>query len=375
MSKILFISNIAKRVGSFSIASISAAKECGFDFIYAANWNAASSEQRQEDEKRFGIKLAHIDLVRAPYSIHNIRAYRQIIELIKNENIEYIHCNTPTGGLLGRLAGQKCKVKEVIYQVHGFHFYNGAPIHSWMIYYPIERWLSKKTDALITINKEDYERAKDFRLRNNGKVYYVPGVGMELEQYVVSEQTRKKKRKELGLELGDVALISMGDLIKRKNYSVAIEAVANAHNKRLQYYICGQGPEERALKRLSAKLGISDQVHFLGYRTDVKDLLMAADIFLFTSMQEGLSRSLMEAMASGLPCIVSNIRGNVDLITDGKGGKLCNSIESYTQAITSISNSESLRKQMSDYNIEAIKLFDISASQEKMVEIYRNVFR
>ena len=180
MAKVLFISNIAKRVGSFSVASIAAAKECGIEYYYAANWNATSIEQRKEDEMTFGIKLVHIDLTRSPYSPKNIKAYKQLVEFIKKEKIDYIHCNTPIGGILGRLAGQKCKVKKVIYQAHGFHFFDGAPKKNWLLYYTVEKWLARKTDAIITINKEDFERSKEFKLRNNGQAYYVHGVGMDL---------------------------------------------------------------------------------------------------------------------------------------------------------------------------------------------------
>src|SRR5699024_480990 len=136
---------------------------------------------------------------------------------------------------------------------------------------------------------------------------YVPGVGIDLSQYELPENIRENKRKELGLKETDVVLISMGDLIDRKNYPVAIEAMAKAGNSNLQYYICGKGPEEDKLKKMAEDLGVKEQVHFLGFRTDIKELLKAADIFLFTSKQEGLARSLMEAMASGLPCVASKI--------------------------------------------------------------------
>ena len=374
VAKILFISNIAKRVGSFSVASIEAAKECGMEYYYAANWEAATIEQRKEDEDRFGIHLVHIDLARSPYSLKNITAYKQLVKLIKDEGIDYIHCNTPVGGLLGRLAGKKCKVKKVIYQAHGFHFYKGAPLKNWLIYYPIEKWLAHYTDALITINKEDYERAQGFRLRNNGKVYYVPGVGIDLSQYELPENTRELKRKELGLKSTDVALISMGDLIDRKNYPVAIESVAKANNPSLQYFICGKGPEEEKLKKMAVDLSVREQVHFLGFRTDIKELLKASDIFLFTSKQEGLARSMMEAMASGLPCIASRIRGNTDLI-DGKNcGFLCETLDEYTNAISSlitIDNFEELKKSC----LERIKEFSMEAVIADLVNIYKMEFR
>lgn len=376
MAKILFVSNIGKRVGSFAVASIFAAKNSGHEFYYAANWDAATLEQRKEDEEKFGINLLHLDLDRSPYSLKNRKAYLDLVRFINEEKIDYIHCNTPVGGLLGRLVGRKCKVKKVIYQVHGFHFYKGSPLKNWIIYYPVERFLAKLTDAIITINNEDYECAKKFRLRKNGNVYYVPGVGMDLSQYNISDDVRIEKRNELNLSSDDIALISMGDLIKRKNYSVAIEAIAKCNNPKLHYYICGKGPEESNLKKLANSLGVDGQIHFLGYRTDIKQLLKASDIFFFTSKQEGLARSLMEAMASGLPCIASNIRGNVDLIKEGIGGFLrnVNDVDGYAEAINRLVNDSDIVSSMKVNNLEQIKKFELLAIVREIEKVYSSEF-
>lgn len=377
MGKILFISNIAERVGAFSIASIAAAKKCGMEYYYAANWEAATTEQIREDEEKFGISLIHIDLDRSPYSPKNITAYKQLVEFIKKENIDYIHCNTPVGGLLGRLAGKKCKVKKVIYQAHGFHFYKGAPLKNWLIYYPIERWLAHYTDAIITINKEDYERAQGFKLRNGGYVYYVPGVGIDLSQYELPENTRGIKRNELGLKETDVALISAGELNVNKNNRVIIETLGNLQNKDVHYFLCGVGPCEEELKDLAQTSGVAEQVHFLGYRTDIKELFRAADVFVMPSYREGLSRSIMEAMASGLPCVVSKIRGNADLIEEGKGGFLhdCNDAIQLGSKIDLLAKKKEFRKAMGSHNKQCVKKFGIEMVVQELVKIYSSVLR
>lgn len=370
MKKILFISNIAKNVGSFSIASIAAAKKCGFEFYYAANWDAATDEQRAQDEKKYGIKLVNIDLDRSPYSKKNLQAYKQIVDLIKKEKIDYIHCNTPVGGVLGRLAGEKCNVKRIIYEAHGFHFYDGAPKKNWLIYYPVEKWLANKTDAIITINNEDFKRAKRFKLRNNGQVYYVPGVGIDLSQYDIPDTVREIKRKELCLEKTDFALISMGDLIKRKNYATAIEVVAKINNPKVHYFICGKGSEEENLRELAKKFGVEKQVHFLGYRKDIKELLKSADVFLLTSNQEGLARSLMEAMASSLPCIVSNIRGNSDLIINNVNGFLCSDVNEYVTSIERLMQSPKCAKIFAQRSLDNLKNFSIEKVENCIFDIY-----
>lgn len=375
MKKLLFVSNISNNVGSFVVASIAAAKKCGFEFYYAANWDGATKEQIAEDEKKYGIKIVHIDLDRSPYSTKNIKAYKQLVDLINMEKIDYIHCNTPVGGVLGRLAGEKCKVKKIVYEAHGFHFYEGAPKKNWMIYYPVEKWLAKKTDAIITINNEDFERAKTFKLKNNGQVYYVPGVGMDLSQYNVPDTVREIKRNELNLKGTDFALISMGDLIDRKNYKIAIEVVAKLNNPHVHYFICGKGPEEVNLKKLAENLGVDKQVHFLGFRNDIKELLKASDTFLFTSKQEGLARSLMEAMASKIPCVVSKIRENTELIVNNENGFLCSGLDDYVNAIIKIMQSPDLAYKFKEKSSKHLNNFSIEKVIDCLFDVYSKEYR
>lgn len=377
MKKILFIANIAGKRGvdSFSKASVFAAHSLEFDFHLAANYKNVSQKQRASDEAEYGVTIHHIDFYRNPFHIGNCKAYTELIELLRSEQFDCIHCNTPIGGLLGRLAGRKCKVKKVIYQVHGFHFYKGAPLKNWLFYYPVERWLARYTDIIITINNEDYERAQKFKLRNHGKACYIPGVGIDTSQYHNDRQCRLEKRRELGLHENDIALISMGDLIERKNYPVAIEAIAKVGKPHLHYYICGQGAIEEKLVTFTKELHMERQVHFLGYRPDIKELLQAADIYLFTTLQEGLSRSLMEAMASGLPCIVSNIRGNIDLIEDGKGGYLVpvDDTNGFAETIRILADNPDVRMKMAKVNRDKVKQFDVRNVKREIQAIYEKI--
>lgn len=378
MKKILYISNIAgsKASVNFFGTALRAAKRLGMDFYVVANRSASNLEQITADEKEYGVHLLHADISRSPVSLSNIKAYKQICEIIKKYDIDYIHCNTPVGGVLGRLTGKKCKVKKVLYQAHGFHFYKGAPKKNWLIYYTIEKFLARFTDCIVTMNAEDNVAAKRFKCRNNGPVYNVHGVGIDLSLYEGLEQQRESKRQELGFTESDIVLISMGDLILRKNYTVAIDAVAKCDNPKLHYIICGKGPELDNLKQRAKALGVEQQIHFLGFRSDIKELLAAADIFIFTSLQEGMPRSMMEAMAAGLPCIASKIRGNVDLIENGKGGFLCNPYDSdaFADAMTKLQVDAGLKREMRLNNLLEIKHYDISVVAAEIENIYRNIF-
>lgn len=373
MQKVLFVTNIANKIGSFTAASLQAAKAVGIEFHMVARWKV-DAETMQQLQKEHGVFLHHIDLERSPYSLRNRKAYKQLVKLIKDEQIDYIHCNTPTGGILGRLAGKKCKVKKVLYQVHGFHFYKGAPKKNWLIYYPVEKWLARYTDALITINQEDYALAKaKMKLKKSGPVYYVPGVGIDVRKIENVQTTKVKKRQELGIPSDATLLLSVGELNKNKNHETVIRAIAGLN---VYYVIAGKGPLEPRLKALIDELNLTDRVKLLGFRRDIYELCKAADIFVFPSFREGLSISIMEAMASGLPCVVSRIRGNTDLIEEGQGGFLCAPKDSaaFAAAISRLASDADLREKMSRHNLERIKDFDTSVVIEQMTKIYQEIF-
>lgn len=375
MSKILFISNVTNRITSFVTASIFAAKSLNIDFYQTANWQLKDGTSIDFFEEKYGIKIINLPISRNPFDKSNLSAYKLLVEFIKQEKIDYIHCNTPTGGILGRLAGKKCKVKKVIYQAHGFHFYKGAPKKNWLVYYPVEKWLAKYTDALITINKEDFELAsKKFRLRNNGKVYYVAGVGIDSKQYLSDGKLRDEKRAELNIPLDAFVIISVGELNENKNNRIIISALEKLKNKNIHYILCGKGDKKEALKEMAESLGVSENVHFVGYRTDIKALYNASDCFVMPSYREGLSRSAMEAMASGLPCILSDIRGNRDLIENGLGGFLCkpDDASGFSEAITKLFGNSSLCEKMKAYNLKKINDFDTSVVEKEIREIYIN---
>ena len=362
-------------IGSFSFAAMSAAKELGYKLYCGQNRKYADKVACTN----FDVTFYDQHVFRSIFALRdNYKAYRNCCNFLKaHPDIEVIHCNTPIGGVIGRLCGWKFR-KKVIYTAHGFHFYKGAPLKNWLLFYTAEKMLARMTDVIITINQEDYELAsRRFKLRKGGKVCYVPGVGIDLGQYENATANREEKRRELGLTDGDIALFSMGDLVSRKNYPLAIKAIAAAANNRLHYFICGDGAERENLKRLAAELNITGQIHFLGYRNDVKELLKAADIFLFTTLQEGLPRSLMEAMASGLPCVVSKIRGNTDLITDGKNGYLCslNDYTEFSERIILLAKDVVLRERLGKQALLSVQALDIEHIKDEMKNIFTDTFQ
>ena len=289
-------------------------------------------------------------------------------------DISVVHCNTPIGGVLGRICGKKYG-KKVIYMAHGFHFYKGAPLLNRTIFKFIEKWMAHKTDCLITINQEDYEAAQRFKLYKGGKVYKVNGVGVDLNSFDGIPVNVKEKRESLGLPKDAVVGIVVGDLNENKNVKTIIRALPLADGN-IHIIICGFGPLESTLKKLAKDLGVDERCHFLGFRTDVKELYLASDIFIFASQREGLPRSTMEAMLAGLPCVVSKIRGNIDLIDENKGGSLFppKDFDSLAKELTILADNPSLRVKYGTYNKERIKDYDIEVVKKQMLNIYQEVF-
>lgn len=350
---------------------LKAALEMGYEVFWGINRN--KPEELMCD---FQVKLFDSHTYRSLTAFSDNRiAVHNLNRVLSENNIEVIHCNTPVGGLVGRLCGKKHHVKKIIYTAHGFHFFKGAPLINRTIYKWAEQIMAHWTDAIITMNQEDYEAALKFRLRRDGKVFKVHGVGITLAEYENIIINREQKRSELGIKGDDVVCVSAGDLIERKNYRVAIEAIAKVNNPKLKYIICGVGPEKDRLVDRVNELGIENQVLFLGFRNDIKEILKAADIFLFTSLQEGLPRSLMEAMAVGLPVVASRIRGNVDLIVDGEGGLLRDptDIDGFAEAINSLMYNNKTRLEMTKKNKIVIKEYDTSVVEKEIADIYKQV--
>ncbi len=268
----------------------------------------------------------------------------------------------------------------MVYTAHGFHFYTGAPPVNWLLYYPVEKFLSYFTDELICINKEDYKRAeKKFYARN---VDYIPGVGINLERVQKTVEIVRKKE-ELGIPEGKVILLSSGELIKRKNHETVIRAIAQLKNITVDfhYVICGHGVLEKHLYQLTEELQVSELVSFLGYREDISEILQIADVFLFPSFQEGLPMAMLEAMAYGLPVICSDIRGSRDLM--GKfaeheldycdGGILvrtASDVSSYSQAIRVFMENREMMKLMGEKNCLRAKEFSDQYVKKSMQKIY-----
>lgn len=366
--KILYVTTISNTVNAFLIPHIKMLIDEGHQIDVAFN-----IEQEVKSEiYEMGCKLHQLPLERSPLKKDNLRAFKMLKNIISIEGYDLVHTHTPVASAIVRLACRKLSNVKVLYTAHGFHFYKGAPILNWLVYYPVEKWLARYTDTLITINKEDYERAKSkFKAK---KVAYVPGVGIDLEKFNTMGIDRDfLKRSELGLPQNAFVVLSVGELNKNKNHEVVIRAISKIDNPNIHYIICGQGNLDGYLRNLSKELGIENQVHLLGYRKDIPEICRVSDVFAFPSYREGLSVALMEVMANGLPVVCSNIRGNTDLIEDGKGGYLVEpgDVEGIAKYIKDLIEDSRLRSEFGGFNHNKIGNYSIENVLCEMEKIYK----
>lgn len=308
--------------------------------------------------QKYYMNLYNIPFQRFPFKIVNIWCIFKLYKLIKSKKYSLIVCQEPVGGAIGRIASIFTKSK-VVYMAHGFHFYKGASVKNWIIYYPIERILAHFTNVLITTNKEDYLRSLSFKTPQK---YMIKGIGIDLSKYNNDFTIKNIKKQELKIPIDSKVILTAGELIERKNISTCIKALANISIKNCYLVICGDGPLKNDLENLCKKLCIQDRVIFLGFRKDLHEIYKIADVFLFPSFQEGLSVALLGAMASGLPVVCSRIRGNVDLIQENLGGYLCKTtdVKSYVKYLKKIL--EDTSNVMGIYNHHIVQEYSLEKS-------------
>lgn len=370
--KVLLVATVVKiHVNVFHIPCLKMFQEQGWE-----TWGCSRNDYDNPKECVIPYCDHYVDIPfeRNPLKPGNVKAYRMLRQIIEKEQFDLIYCHTPVGAMLARLAGISARKKgtKVIYMAHGFHFYSGAPLLNWMLYYPVEKFLSRFTDGLITINQEDFQRAQKFHA---GKTVLIPGVGIDLDKFQKKEPTRQEIRNKLGIPESKIILMSVGELTKRKNHMVMIEALARLKEYDILYVICGDGPLKAQLRAKAEELGVRDRLKLLGFRKDIAELHKAADIFVFPSLQEGLPVALMEAMASGLPIVASKIRGNEDLISNNQGGYLVNPTDSeqVAKAIEKMIQNPKKREKMEKRNLEIITKYGQETVLQKMDEFFDEI--
>ncbi len=369
--KVLLTATVQSHIAQFHKPLMKMLKRHGCEVHVAARNNLAEKNGLQIE---YADKIYDIPFARSPKSPDNIKAYRELKKLINDNGYDIVHCNTPMGGIITRLAAKKARKSgtKVFYTAHGFHFYEGAPKKNWLVFYPIEKYFAEHlTDKLITITKEDYRLASD---RFKTEVAYIHGVGVNEEKYMtVTDEANTKFKKESGFTNRFVVLCT-GELNKNKNQALLIDAisiVAKDHEEVL-LLLAGNGKEENNLREQIKKLGLEKNVMLLGYRTDLEKYVHACDLVASVSLREGLPLNIMEAMICAKTAVVSDNRGHRELIKNNVTGIVVNPLtaENIAEEIEILMKEAEPRKKYEQAANESSKPYLTVNVTEELREIY-----
>lgn len=365
--KALFVATVQSHIAQFHLKAIELLKKNGYEVHVAARDNLSEKN---------GLQLKNVDKVfdvpfqRSPFSGANIQAYRKLKNIIVDGKYDIIHCNTPVGGILARLAARNEK-GEILYTAHGFHFYKGAPMLNWIIYYPIEKIMAHFTDKLITINEEDYCLAKE---KFKCPVYRIHGVGINTEKYKsVTLQEIEEIRTSNGLR-NKIVILCTGELNKNKNQKVLILAMQTIVKKvpNAVLLLAGNGPEKKNLESLILSLELEEHVKLIGYHTDLQKYVNMCDIVVSASLREGLPLNIVEGMYCAKPVVASKNRGHCELVNNGITGYLVDATSEidFSEKIIKLCCEPQTRKIMGENGEKKSKKYLDTAVLEEMKKIY-----
>lgn len=312
MKKILYVTTVSRTINAFLIPHIERLIDEGYEV------DCGCSIDKEVDKRivNKGCNIFDTPFSRNPLDVKNIKAFKEIKKLYHKNKYDIVHVHTPVASFITRLALRNEKNLKIVYTCHGFHFYKGSPIINWIFFYPLEKLAAKWTDCLVTINSEDYERANKFKLRNNGQIKKINGVGIEKETYSVKNFDRDKYRKSLDIDKEDFVILVLAELNKNKNHIQLIKAMSILKDKypNIKAVFAGSGSYEEKINKQIKEYGLEEKIRLLGWRDDVKELINSCDIVGLFSKREGLGKCLLEAMICGKCVVATNTRGPRELI-------------------------------------------------------------
>jgi glycosyltransferase EpsD len=366
LKKILFVATVAEHFNFFYLPY--------FKLFHEKGWQVdsvcSSCEVMPNCSNCYGISIT-----RSPFNPNNLHALKQITKIINHGNYDIVHCNTPMGGTLARIAARRARKlgTKVIYTAHGFHFFAGAPLLNWLIYFPVERFLSRFTDCLITINREDYLTAKNFF--KAGEIVHVHGVGYDGKKFIRPSLVKKSKlRKKYGYADDELLLVYVAELNENKNQKMLISALETIikNNAKTKLLLVGPDRMKGRYHALVKEFELENHVDFLGQRNDVCEILPMCDLAVASSYREGLPVNIMESLACGLPVIASDNRGHRELVRNGENGYLIKPDDhrALAQKVVEITGNKDLYNRLSGNACASVSLYCSDCVLEEMKAVY-----
>lgn len=371
MPKLLVVTTVPITIRSFLLPFIQHFRSLGWQVDAMAQGISADRDCVETCDRIYDIQWS-----RNVFDPRNLLAgVSRVKQVVGQEDYDLVHVHTPIAAFVTRYALKNNQKIKVIYTAHGFHFYRGGNAVKNAIFLSLEKLAGGWTDYLITINREDEAAAKKYNFLPANRIYYTPGIGVDIDYYAagkVEPVNLAQVRQQLNLTDSDTLLLCIAEFSPRKRHQDLLNAFAKVANPQIHLALAGEGRIKPKMEELAKHLGIANQVHFLGYRDDIPTLIQVANAVLLVSQQEGLPRSIMEAMCLNTPVIGSNIRGTQDLLENGCGLLVdLGDTDALAQAMSKVSEDPDSLAVMAEKAQTKIANYDLSRIIQQYADIYQ----
>ena len=311
------------------------------------------------------------EMRRSILPISDLRAYFKIKKIIKEFKPDIVHTHASKSGAIGRLAANSCNVKVIVHTFHGhvFHSYFNKFISSFII--SVERYLAKKTDAIIAISAHQKKELADiYKIAPENKIFTIP-LGFNLDKYSLEQDSKRLLfRKKYGFDENDIVIGIIGRIVPIKNHEMFVEVAAvikKTAGINVRFAIIGDGESLPMIEKKSGQLGLSysyfptqpkakTDIVVTSWETEIDQVLAGLDIVVLTSYNEGTPVSLIEAQAACKPVVSTDVGGVEDIIIHGENGYLTkvNDVKSFAEYVNILIGDKELRTKMGKAGFEKV---------------------
>jgi glycosyltransferase involved in cell wall biosynthesis len=325
-----------------------------------------------------------VDLKRAPNLTDDYRAYRHIKKIIEEYKPDIVHTHASKAGALGRLAAMNAKVPVVVHTYHGHVFdgyFNGFKTK---VYQMIERWLASKSNGIVAISPEQKSDLVDvYRICKSDKVKVIP-LGFDLNRFQTERELKRDFiREKYKINDDEIAVAIIGRLAPIKNHDLFFEILKKVEIKtgrKVKVFIVGDGLERERLEIKAATFGVSEKVSitFTSWIQDIAEFNAGLDLVCLTSTNEGTPVSLIEAQASGIPVVTTDVGGVQAVVKDGETGYVVplNNPDLFAEKLLKLIEDDNLRQNMSQNGWAHVKdKFHYQALVDNMEQFYLELLK
>lgn len=306
----------------------------------------------------------------------DLKAVRSICDLLRQERPDIVHTHTPKAGIVGRWAARLARVPKIVHTYHGFGFSAQHPRWQRTLYTGLERCTARITDHFVVVSERNRLQAEEYGILARDRCEVIRS-GIDFTRFQGIRVDKPQKKMELGISPSDKVVGVVASLTPAKGLHYFLDSARKIRCEmpNVLFVMVGDGALRPQLKEQIRRLRLEDAVRMLGWRQDIPELLPVFDVFLLTSLWEGLPRAIVEALLSGIPVVASNVDGIAEVVQDGKNGYLARpgDIETLARCVIRLLRDDSLRQRLSEFAKTSVSAFSVQKMLKDYTKLYENM--